>query len=147
MSDWNSYKGIDSLPVGTYYWRVPHSRLDVVVCGKSEVRMRGHGYEDPVASPEFDYWDGYRVHLPKGLQFRELREDDPGFMVEDLSLSACPFCGVVPEMTALCNYIGYDLHKVSIFTIEHCFAKVKGSDPRVVAKMWNTRAVTKEGGA
>ena len=48
---------------GVYVWRVPHvDILDLTVVFLAEYRLRGAGHE-MVLSPEFDYWDGWRLHV------------------------------------------------------------------------------------
>tara|TARA_Y100000310_G_C20575740_1_gene760305 strand:- start:520 stop:957 length:438 start_codon:yes stop_codon:yes gene_type:complete len=140
MCNWTDYDGINSLPVGEYLWRVSHQHLDsVVVQFRDKVRLRGHGHGDRVASPKFDYWDGYRVHLPDGLQYRSVDRNDPAVTVEGIDLLTCPFCGE-PVMWAFhAGFIGAAPHQRGSFEIKHCFADVQRDDPRKAAELWNTR--------
>ena len=70
MSKWTNYA--DSKPdAGLFEWRIPSISLPgehVIVA--SMMRLRGAGFGNPILSPSFDHWDGYRVHVPNGLQWR-----------------------------------------------------------------------------
>lgn len=99
---------IDVLPAekGIHAWRVPHRFLKgLEVEFLARMRMRGAGYEH-VLSPEFDYWDGWRLHLPRGVQWREATEAEKASMPAyerygrvtpvGVEPEPCPFCGRVP---------------------------------------------------
>lgn len=140
MSEWTDYTQVGQLPVGEYLWRMPHAYLDIVVVFRAKVRMRGHGYRDDVASPDFDHWDGYIVHIPPGAQCRDVRDDDPLVHVEGIELLPCPFCGQAPRWKAGGGYIGARPNKHDRFELGHCIAEVHREDPRHAAAVWNTRA-------
>lgn len=51
---------------GWYVWRVNHRHIkNLTIEFLSKYRTRGAGFET-VLSPQFDYWDGYRILLPDG---------------------------------------------------------------------------------
>lgn len=105
MDTWISYDEQAPTEVGFYEWRQEHKKGFVqIFCAK--MRMRGNGYQSDVLSPEFDYWDGGRVHVPKGLQWRvpqDLAEAETSakkraVVIEGLTLRDCPFCGTAPAV-------------------------------------------------
>ena len=56
---------------GIFVWRLPHSRIQQLsVIFLAANRLRGAGYE-MVLSPEFDYWDGWRLHVPESTEWAE----------------------------------------------------------------------------
>lgn len=112
---WINYAEQRPTVAGAYRWRLE----SVVVPGMfvtfvAHMRERGAGHEN-VLSPLFDYWDGYRVHVPADLQWQALRPEDPqnvewcrvaGVEVEGLSPIPCPYCNKVPVWDALMRYDG-----------------------------------------
>jgi hypothetical protein len=93
---------------GAYEWRVPSTALPgefVIVA--AHMRMRGAGYQD-VLSPSFDRWDGYRVHVPSGLQWRRTTEHSAiesykqkVIALEGLEHCGCIYCGKTPTLHAV----------------------------------------------
>jgi len=91
-------------PEGVYEWRMPSVSLageHIIVAAK--MRWRGSGY-DKCLSPNFDHWDGYRVRVPAGLQWRPVTCDRGTpihadlICVEGLEHSACIYCGESPKL-------------------------------------------------
>ena len=87
---------------GWYKWRLPHPRLEgVTLVFLAKFRERGAGFEK-VLSPDFDYWDGYRVLLPKGsIEWTEYAGSPPHtgsrlLDVDGCDLAKCPFCKETP---------------------------------------------------
>jgi len=87
-----------------YEWRMPSVSLageHIIVAAK--MRWRGSGY-DKCLSPNFDHWDGYRVRVPAGLQWRPVTCDRGTpihadlICVEGLEHSACIYCGESPKL-------------------------------------------------
>lgn len=131
---WINYAEQRPTVAGAYRWRLE----SVVVPGMfvtfvAHMRERGAGYEN-VLSPLFDYWDGYSVHVPAGLQWQALRPEDPqdvewcrvaGVEVEGLSPLPCPYCNKVPKWDALLRYDGggvglTDPHKFNNWKLVCC---------------------------
>lgn len=140
-ADWMEYQGIDTLEVGEYLWRVPHRRLaSVWMIFRANVRLRGHGRHDRVPSPDFDHWDGYRVHIQDGTQYRTVRDGDPKVTVEGIQLLPCPFCGAQPLWSTLDGFVGSRPHQDNIFRITHCIAEAWCKTPQDAADAWNTRS-------
>lgn len=129
--DWNSYTEARPEPDCVCEWRMPHAALDhVFVLVLAKMRKRGAGYTDTY-SPPFDYWDGYRVHVPFGLQWRysdaELKSKHSYDLigVEDLSHCECPFCGKAPTLKAMDRNSGGvalnpDPHRLNNWWLECC---------------------------
>lgn len=108
MSDWITYADDHPKTAGAYEWRVPSKTLPgEIVIVAAHMRERGAGYRD-VLSPVFDWWDGYRVHVPEGLQWRETNEHkgiekykQKLLGLEGLTHCACLYCGKVPSLHAV----------------------------------------------
>lgn len=106
--DWIDYAVEKPSVKGPYEWRVPSASLPgefVIVA--AHMRVRGAGYEDDVLSPSFDYWDGYRVHVPKGIKWRETTEyksiksyERPVIGLEGLEHCECIYCRKKPRLRA-----------------------------------------------
>lgn len=146
---------VDGLPKteGAYAWRIPHATLKgltIEFMGWMRNRMI---WTDDVLSPSFDYWDGYRLHVPKGIEWRELDEDEKASAPKrntysdpipvGLVVEPCPFCSAVPTFDAVetggCRgvSIGASPHGYDTWWLK-CCEWVKGPrmrDPReLVAK-------------
>lgn len=104
MSEWTNY--CDKKPdAGLYEWRIPSVSLPgehIIVA--SMMRLRGSGWSDPVLSPGFDYWDGWKVTVPAGLQWRDASDPNRKVVhadlicVEGLEHAECLYCGKVPTL-------------------------------------------------
>jgi len=96
---WTDYA--DAKPeAGLCEWRIPSLSLPgehIIV--SAMMRLRGAGHGDPILSPSFDYWDGYRVHVPCGLQWRvTLAIDRDAICVEGLEHADCIYCERRPTL-------------------------------------------------
>jgi hypothetical protein len=108
IMDWIDYNVERPTTEGVFEWRVPSIALpDAIVIVAAHMRKRGAGYKD-VISPKFDYWDGYRVHVPKGLQWRDTVEhkgiksfEQKLLGVEGVSHCDCIYCGKTPTLHAV----------------------------------------------
>jgi hypothetical protein len=116
--------------------------------------MRGNGYAPDILSPDFDHWDGYRVSLPKGVEWKPVVEDEiiafpkphcldgEFFKVPDLNLKPCPFCGDAPKIRWHGRWIAAPIWEVESFSIRCCVAKIefwKGDFDKLVER-WNARS-------
>lgn len=98
-----NYREIKPTVAGWYIWRLPHRFIDgLVIVFLTEYRKRGAGRKS-VLSPSFDYWDGWRIQLPKGrIEWAEYDGEPPRFGAEVLEVvgtehTPCPFCGGLPK--------------------------------------------------
>jgi hypothetical protein len=90
---------------GWYVWRVRHKTMkDVLITFLALFRTRGAGFTT-VVSPEFDYWDGYRVLLPKVIEWAPYVGEEPKkyklnkvLNINSLYITRCPFCKKIPEL-------------------------------------------------
>lgn len=89
---------------GLVEWRIPSSAIPgMVVIVAAHMRVRGAGF-DTVLSPIFDYWDGYRVYVPSGLQWRKaglhnIRTcDEKVIGIDGLDVTPCIYCGKIPAI-------------------------------------------------
>jgi hypothetical protein len=105
---WTDYATEQPATEGVYEWRVPSIAVPgAIVILAAHMRQRGAGYRD-VISPVFDYWDGYRVHVPNGLQWRptdahgEIKKHEQRLIgVEGLEHCDCIYCGEKPSLHAV----------------------------------------------
>lgn len=140
-----------SLPVGRYRWRIPSVGVPgIVVQFNANVRSRGAGYEHDVASPEFDYWDGWNIQLPKSVQWAPItapyvdqklqvgRDTFTCVAVEGVSPDPCPYCQKMPRWQGLFQGTFGDIihgsspEKFNSWWLECCaWAKTpRATDPR-----------------
>lgn len=101
MSDnavWTKYAEQKPPVAGMYRWRVPHYLEGLVVEIDTEFRERNAGYERAV-SPSFDWWDGYRLHLPDGIEWSAATGQPIGVVGHELV--ACRFCESNHKIEAL----------------------------------------------
>lgn len=104
---WIRYKDEQPQEPGLYEWRVPSKSVPgMVLIVAANMRMRGAGFET-VLSPEFDYWDGYRVLVQCDVQWRETLfmpqtyENTPAVLsIEGLDISPCSHCRKKPRIKA-----------------------------------------------
>jgi hypothetical protein len=111
---------------GVFVWRLNHKFIkDVVIVFTAKYRSRGAGYET-VLSPEFDYWDGYRVLLPDGpIEWCEYDGEPRKYTheiidIEGLKNVACPFCGKIPKWVYSGRYICADPTDTDYFYLQCC---------------------------
>ncbi|MGR2681581.1 hypothetical protein [Chromobacterium haemolyticum] len=102
---WIKYSEHRPAAAGEYLWRMPSKACDgLMVIAKRKYRDRWAGFEK-VLSPDFDYWDGYRVTVPAGLEWMdvppELSAIKEVVIPEGVSLAVCPFCGETPHFHAM----------------------------------------------
>lgn len=146
---WREYGAEKPTAAGVYEWRVPSARVaGLTVRCLAHFEMRNAGYQK-VLSPAFDYWDGYRLHVPAGTEWREaaeghgLKQYEQRFVcAEGVELEPCPFCRQVPKLVGIERasgggvYCSSDAHRYNSFWLECCsWAKSPHfSDPRKLAE-------------
>jgi hypothetical protein len=111
---------------GWYIWRLPHKFLEgVTLVFLAKYRLRGAGLAS-VLSPSFDYWDGYRVLLPKGaVEWSEYNGEEPKAGRELLEVigvdnAPCPFCKRKPTWRYHGRYIAAPPTDTEYFYLECC---------------------------
>jgi len=153
---WTKYEDVKP-PEGRYWFRVDPSYYNRwggrQVEFASLMRERGAGGQR-VISPDFDHWDGYRVHVPRGIEWAPITDqeildykhphslDKEFFKVPDLDLKPCPFCGRAPKVDWHGRYITAPIWHVEMFSIRCCIAKIefwRGDFDKLVER-WNTRS-------
>lgn len=105
---WTPYKTEKPATAGVYHWRVPLAQYEgLSLTFYAHMRMRGNGYAPDVLSPVFDHWDGYRVTVPAGTEWREVENppeitkyQERGLTVVGVKNAPCPFCGDFPTWKA-----------------------------------------------
>lgn len=98
---------------GYYLWKVPHKRKpDISITFISQFRLRGAGYQN-ILSPDFDYWDGYRIILPKQIEWDYYTGPIPQTYKDTVdinnlfkTITICPFCKQIPKLVYSPNHIG-----------------------------------------
>lgn len=104
---WIDYSERKPDAVGVYEWRIPSVAVPgMVVITCAHMRARGAGYTNTI-SPVFDHWDGWRVHVPAGLQWRAAPEGiefpahrHSALLIEGEADVPCPYCKRVPTWAA-----------------------------------------------
>lgn len=102
---WNNYSETKPEAEGVYEWRVPSRRVSgLIVTFLAWMEMRNAGYSQQLA-PSFSHWDGYRLTIPAGVQWRRAAADAvcktheyKAVAVEGVTNCACPFCGKSPSL-------------------------------------------------
>ncbi|WP_186167279.1 hypothetical protein [Burkholderia gladioli] len=103
---WTKWEDARPQAAGVYRWRVASRAVaGISVSFLAKMRMRGAGYSDDVLSPEFDYWDGYRVILPKEVEWQHVDitaarvvKGYEDIRVDGIEPSRCPFCKQIPRL-------------------------------------------------
>ena len=97
---------------GWYIWRVRHKTMkDVLITFLARFRVRGAGFTK-IVSPEFDYWDGYKVYIPKKIEWALYKGEEPKnysnkvLNINSLYITKCPFCKEIPELVYSGRFIG-----------------------------------------
>lgn len=147
---------------GVFEWRVPSVAVPgIVVLLAAHMRERNAGYRKEV-SPAFDYWDGYRLHVPAGTQWRkpETEIKIPTYEkkligVEGLDHAPCIYCGNHPTLHAAQRsrdggcVIGPNPQHLNSWWLECCqWGKTPHlTDPREIARIRNAAIAAAKGGA
>jgi hypothetical protein len=136
----NEFKNYDKIKpetVGTYIWRRT-LKSGIVINFKSDFRLRGAGFKK-ILSPEFDHWDGYKVIVPKNVEWREVEENDNQINVENFEIKSCPFCNSQPTLSARSEYIGSTPMNAKEFNIKCCISSTRYDSLKRVLEIWNKR--------
>jgi len=104
MSDWKSWANEPATEPGVYRWRLPaqdSAGVSVRPEWSAEAVMRWAGHSKSL-QPSFGHWDGYRMCVPDGLEWRELRPEEGGVdtVWVGSQIPACPFCGGEPSVVS-----------------------------------------------
>lgn len=146
---WRSYSDAKPESPGIYRWRLASTAIDgLYVEFSCEFRSRGAGYQK-VTSPQFDHWDGYRVHVPPCEWTEDWHEHgkrcEPHIAIIGLSLLPCPFCGEVPDWKGVHEamdggiYVCSHPHEFNVWWTKCCQWNHPPHlrDPRVIADHHN----------
>lgn len=97
MTEWTLYSESAPTAEGMYDWRLPSKATNgIVVQFPAKMRWRSAGFEK-VLSPEFDWWDGWKVIVPAYTLWRPY-SSDAIVIVDSDAIIACPFCKTVPKL-------------------------------------------------
>lgn len=135
---------------GIYVWRAPSKVLSgLTVAWVDELSYRGAGHTD-VLSPAFGYWDGYRVHVPKGLEWDVAPADVARHSsarckyILDVTgaepLEPCPFCERTPKWVFNAESVLGRPFEHGRWTRPSCcrwIGEQSRHDPRDIAPAWN----------
>jgi hypothetical protein len=141
--DWTSYTERQPEGKGVFAWRVPNrSQPNLIIQFFAHMRERGAGYRQAI-SPSFDYWNGSRILVPDGTEWREAPDAPAGLKDYDAKLIClegpeplpCPFCKEKPRWRGLRRasdgglLIGANPHEFNRWWLECCaWAKSPQSD-------------------
>jgi hypothetical protein len=122
---------------GVYIWR---RTLDsgIVINFKSDFRLRGAGLKT-VLSPDFDNWNGYKVIVPKNVEWREVEENDNKINIENTEIKCCPFCNKQPILSFKSVYIGSTPMNATDFNLKCCIVNTGYHSLERVLEIWNKR--------
>lgn len=151
-ADWTKYT--DRRPKkGVVEWRMASTGVDgLTVRFLAHMRERGAGYTTTL-SPIFDHWDGFKVHVPDGLEWRyptsdidiKNHETKKGLVLEGLHNSPCPYCLEIPVWHGVRRsgrgvIIGAAPHEYNSWWLKCCaWAKTPHeNDPRAMADKRNS---------
>ena len=143
--EWTDYASAQPEAEGPYEWLIPSRACkDMVVHVLANMRERGAGY-NRVISPSFDYWDGYRVHVPAGTKWRPTdKANDKSYHIKllgvvGLELVECQFCHRTPTLHGIRRegrntVLSSDAHEFNTWWFTCCeWASTPHlSDPRVL---------------
>lgn len=146
---WILYSTQAPATAGIYEWRLPTKRVPgAFVTFYGHMRMRGAGYRE-MLSPAFDYWDGYRVLLPAGVEWRAAPSDAKcknyeytNLAIEGLSFAACPYCQKIPVLAGFERsgggmMVGPGPHEMNSFELRCCSwgSSPSMADPREIERI------------
>lgn len=147
---WVRYEDQRPESEGIYAWRVPSVALSgALVTFHAWMRVRGAGFKT-VISPSFDHWDGYRVQVPSGTEWRPA--DDGAECkwhevvrvgVEGLDFCVCPYCNKTPILDGYQRgasggiVVSNDVHRFNHWWLNCCaWGKTPAlSDPREIERI------------
>lgn len=150
-SMWTRYDIQPPPCAGTYLWRLPSRGVQgLIVQFAANMRERNAGYRVAL-SPSFDYWDGYKLIVPKDTEWAPTdlvlehysSTTEPQF--PELSIDPCPFCQKTPTWKGIHRsngggiFIGSNPHEFNTFWLECCaWTKTPHvNDPRALAESRN----------
>ncbi|WP_033416878.1 hypothetical protein [Hahella ganghwensis] len=138
---------------GWYIWRCEHKQLKgVVITFIDKFRKRGAGHTN-VLSPSFDYWNGYQVLVPNGLDWAPYEGSPPKqnidhtLNINELTLNKCPFCNEVPRLTYSGRFIGASPLDSTDWRLK-CCSWITGPripNPVYLIEQWNKKTSPKPG--
>lgn len=140
---WTSFQEQQPNEAGPYWWRLKSAKLEgATLIFVAHMRMRGT-CDEPILSPRFDHWTGWRVQVPECEWSRYDGEptdkiEYEHLSVEGLSLTPCPFCGKTPKLKAwqACSGGGFIIgpypQNYNLWKLECCAwgSSPDGKDPR-----------------
>jgi hypothetical protein len=139
------YRKLPPTKAGLYVWRMDHRYIpSLTIVFVASMRLRGAGHEN-VLSPEFDYWDGYKLILPSGpIEWAEWDGEEPSYgreilRIEGLNNDSCPFCHAVPKWAYHSPEVSQTPIRAEKFHLECCgwAANTYSTDPRELTKLRN----------
>lgn len=148
---WTKYSERKPETAGPYRWRMTSQSVKgLPVEFVAHMRTRWAGYKT-VLSPDFDYWDGYRLLVPSDAEWATTEvqcksHETVGLKLPSVELLPCPFCRVVPFWKGVQTptygggvIIGAGPHQYNSWWLECCnWVKTpRLDDPRELAKRRN----------
>ena len=148
MSEFKKYSEEKPQEKGLYVWRVQHDQYeDIVVTFVAKFHERGAGFET-VLSPEFDHWDGYRVHVPPSTEWMDYDGVEPRNMentlsINELTFSACPLCKEKPRLVYSGRWIFAAPFQSESWHFKCCewIGRVRMENPVDLIRRWNEMCV------
>lgn len=142
--EFKDYKKERPQEEGLYIWRAKHQYIkDMTITFLGEFRWRGNGHNPMVLSPDFDFWDGYRIHLIdcEWCDYEGEGKSRDIIKIDGCELLPCPFCGKTPKFE---SFTYHPTNTDEWFISDCCFLSRKiygGRDPRELCELRNGRLI------
>lgn len=144
-TDWTLW--YERRPVDTqalYRWRIASRKI----CGmelrpewSGKLHLCGMGYGASEWWPSGSHWDGYRRTMPKSLEWRLAKAEEPEGTIfwGGLDLLPCPFTGALPRVTYSGRWIGAPPWEVEYLNLKSYLVDTHFRDANKLAAAWNQR--------
>ena len=142
---WSEQRPTDAKIV--YRWRIPAQEiLGLVMQPEWSDKIFSPLCQPDIYCPSCAKWDGWKWHIPKGLEWRVALPDEPegekGVVWGDLGLLPCPFTGKLPTVIYHGRYIGAPpYHAEWLGIASHIVRSIGWHSAKDMRDAWNMRYI------
>lgn len=142
---WSEQRPTDAKIV--YRWRIPAQEiLGLVMQPEWSDKIFSPLCQPDIYCPSCAKWDGWKWHIPKGLEWRVASPDEPegekGVVWGGLDLLPCPFTGKLPTVIYHGRYIGAPpYHAEWIGIASHIIRSIGWHSAKDMRDAWNMRYI------